>query len=693
MSKLGASIVLLMAVAGLLTAPSSFGHSSPGISSNPGLPAASAHGSNLVLAGSPAPLVGYPRTVLVETFTGVWCIHCPAESSALYDIARNNSVSVLSIAELHACALAPPNPCYENYVPPDKTTDHRGIFYNVCGYPHVFFDGGHSLCGASNSLTQMKQEYLNNIANASNFPGNVSIAQSATLSGGGVSVQATISSVLTGSYNVVSYLMEDINKQNVSNGYGPHDIGTVVRETLINHPVSLTSGGSTPVSATGSLNASWNYQNLSVVSFVQDNSTKVVENANMVLVTSFSAAVSATQTTITSGTSTAIKVLVTNGTSSNPIAGATVSLSSNNGGTLSPASGVTASDGSFSSNFSAPTVTSATTVLISAVVTPPGFPATTETIALTINPIVVPAAATGLAVKAGNLAVGLAWTAPVSGGTGLAYHIYRSSSETGTFAQVGVAHSATFSDSGLVGAQTFWYTVSAQNSAGFSVNTSAVPATGLTVTAQGLPTATGWWLSIDNANFTSATSAPLSLYLPSGNFVAYKFGSTSYAYVAYGTTSPLTIAGVAFSIDAIFSPRYATLEGTVSPVTATVTANGASIAVVGGTYSDPSLIAGRYTVNVSVAGYVTNSTVVTLTPGNTTVKNFVLAVAPASHTTTSTGGLDQTETLAILGVVAVGAVAAVGGVYAYTRRGKGGSPPAQAKKTSRPPAKAPPKSE
>jgi len=205
-----------------------------------------------------APATSYPRTVLIETFTGVWCHYCPAESQALYNLDRNISHNVVDIAELHSCAFATgQGPCLENYVPSDGTTNSRASYYNICGFPDVFFDGLHGVCGAVGTFVQTTAKYERSIANASNTPGNVSIVQSASISNGNVTGHANITSAIDGSYNAITYLLENINKQNVSNGYGPHDIGWAVRVTLVNHPVVLTSGATTVVNFTRTLNTSW----------------------------------------------------------------------------------------------------------------------------------------------------------------------------------------------------------------------------------------------------------------------------------------------------------------------------------------------------------------------------------------------------------------------------------------------------
>src|SRR5580692_8024956 len=182
MEKIGVAVtfVLLIMVLGFLSIPTEFGQSI-------GTPTAiSVQGGNAHVGAASSPLApatshpmtaGFPRTVLVETFTGVWCIHCPTESQALYNLDHIDNHTYLITAELHVCAFAPgQGPCLDDYVPPDNTSTVRGGFYNVCGFPDVFFDGLYPSCGSTNNESQMQEQYVQSIANASAVPGNVSIA-------------------------------------------------------------------------------------------------------------------------------------------------------------------------------------------------------------------------------------------------------------------------------------------------------------------------------------------------------------------------------------------------------------------------------------------------------------------------------------------------------------------------------------
>lgn len=641
----------------------------------------------LATHASPTPLAGFPRTVLIETFTGVWCIHCPAETQALHYIDDATSHNVLTIAELHVCYFAPgTGPCLDNYPTSDQTSPERQLFYNVLGVPDVFFDGNHPINGATNSATQMEGEYDTSIANASQYAGNVSIAQNAVLTSHSITDTANITSDLTGSYNVITYLVEYIDKLNLSNGEGPHDVDHVVRVSLMNHPVSLTAGTTTEIHSSTPLNTSWNEQNLSVVTFVQDNSTHVVENANMAPVTTLMTGLSANVSAAISGTTSTISVKVTNSSTGGALANANVTLSVQGGGTLTPSSGTTSASGTFTATYTAPTVTTATEVNITANVTAANYTGGTTTIPLIVNPWILPLVPNALVVSAASSEVPLNWSAPTSGGVGLTYYIYRATAATGPFTQLATTVSESYTDAAIVAGQSYWYKVAARNAGGFSPNTTAISATELAATPQGIPSTVGWWLAFGTTNFTVVGSAAMSLYLPSGT-MSYTYGPRSYAYLAPSGAGTLTAKGVSLTLTATFQPRYASLSGTVSPANATVLVNGSPIAVSGGTFGEL-LVAGTYTVNVTASGYHSDQTVVTLTPGNLTTQNFDLAsisnpggssgVGPAS-----TSGLSTGQVLLVLIGVVVAAVIVV--AAAVMSRGRGGRGPGQHARRRPPP--------
>jgi len=686
MKKSSVAAILLMTImmAGLLAAPAYLGGATVGASSAHA--SAPARATSLAMPHTPgatAPLVptpatGYPRTVFVETFTGVWCPHCPAESQSLYEYDQNTSHNVLSIAELHACEFAPgTGPCGDGYVPPDGTSDNRGAFYNVCGYPDVFVDGLHPVCGAGTSVSQMAAQYAGEINNASKYAGNVSITQSASVNpAANVTAYANVTSAVTGTYNAGTYLLENIGKKNLNGGGGLHGVANVVRETLYNHPVNVTAGQTLEIRSIGQINSAWRAQNLSVITFLQQNSTRIIENANMAKVVTLSTSVVPAAGTITSGQSTMVTVQVANTSTFTPVGGAAITVSSSVGGTFTPSTGTTAANGTFSTLYTAPSVTSILDALISVEADGPSATVGFANATVVLNPLGPPTAPTGLTISPGVANVTLNWTVPASGGGGVTYDLYQSATQSGGYAVINQTTGTQFVATGLAGGATYWFKVDASNLAGFSSNTSAISASAATGSTQGLPSSEGWWVTIDSTTFSSTTSSPLVLLLPDGQY-SYTYGTNWYARIpTVSVPTTLTIAGQPIPFTVAFQPTPAVLEGTVTPGSASVTLSGTPIAVDNGSFY-ASVQPGSYVLNVTTPGYVANSTALNLGPGNITTLNVQLFKAQPSTSGVgpSNSGLTNEELIAIIAVAAiVGAVLVFAGVMSMSKNGRGKRP-------------------
>ena len=97
-----------------------------------------------------------------------------------------------------------------------------------------------------------------------------------------------------------------------------------------------------------------------------------------------------------------------------------------------------------------------------------------------------PAVPTGLTATAGNQQVSLAWN-ETSGAT--SYNVSRSTKHGGPYSQIASPTAASYTDSGLTNGTTYYYVVSAVNSAGASANSAEVSATpSSTVTTPPAPT-------------------------------------------------------------------------------------------------------------------------------------------------------------------------------------------------------------
>jgi alpha-amylase len=104
-----------------------------------------------------------------------------------------------------------------------------------------------------------------------------------------------------------------------------------------------------------------------------------------------------------------------------------------------------------------------------------GTSAASSTVTATTNALPIPAAPTGLtATPASSSSISLAWTASTNA---TSYTVSRSTSATGTFAAVGTPSTTSFTDTGLTAATTYYYYVTATDTAGTSPASSTASAT------------------------------------------------------------------------------------------------------------------------------------------------------------------------------------------------------------------------
>jgi hypothetical protein len=87
--------------------------------------------------------------------------------------------------------------------------------------------------------------------------------------------------------------------------------------------------------------------------------------------------------------------------------------------------------------------------------------------------VTIPAAPTGVTATAGNAQVVIAWTAS-SGAT--SYHVKRGTASAGPFTQISAPTTANFTDASVTNGTTYFYVVSALNSAGESANSTPASA-------------------------------------------------------------------------------------------------------------------------------------------------------------------------------------------------------------------------
>src|SRR5665213_2559288 len=87
--------------------------------------------------------------------------------------------------------------------------------------------------------------------------------------------------------------------------------------------------------------------------------------------------------------------------------------------------------------------------------------------------VTIPAMPTGLSATAGNASVGLSWSASSAA---TSYHVKRATTNGGPYTQIGAPTSATYTDTSVTNGTTYYYVVSALDSAGESANSAQVSA-------------------------------------------------------------------------------------------------------------------------------------------------------------------------------------------------------------------------
>jgi len=121
--------------------------------------------------------------------------------------------------------------------------------------------------------------------------------------------------------------------------------------------------------------------------------------------------------------------------------------------------------------------------------------------------VTVPVAPTGLAAIAGNAQVSLTWNVS-SGAT--SYNVKHSTTSGGPYSQVGTPSATNYTDTGLTNGTTYFYVVSAVNSAGESANSTEVSTTpnappaapaGLTATAGNAQVSLAWDASVGATSY------------------------------------------------------------------------------------------------------------------------------------------------------------------------------------------------
>jgi cellulose 1,4-beta-cellobiosidase len=186
------------------------------------------------------------------------------------------------------------------------------------------------------------------------------------------------------------------------------------------------------------------------------------------------------------------------------------------------------------------------------------------------NPTTIPPTPTGLTATTGNAQVALSWSAS-SGAT--SYNVYRASGSGGTYTEIAAVTSTTYTNRSLTNGTTYYYEVSAVNSAGSSANSSSVSATPSAPVSVVAPTA----LSGSATTYAGRLAALLRWTQSSSsnikfNNVYYSIGSGGYVKLGgISATTTVTVTGLRNGIVYNFYVTAVNSSGVESPASNKVT--------------------------------------------------------------------------------------------------------------------------
>lgn len=223
----------------------------------------------LGLAASNANAQGTRNSVVLEVFTGTWCTYCPGSAMGTDDLIHNGKM--VAPVKYHIG---------DNHEIPDGAA--RDTYYAVTGYPTSWFDGKDDIVGGNASQTIYPAylvEYNANINDATPFD----LTSTHTLVGNDLTIRYTATQA--GAYsagNLVAHVV--VTESHIPDNWlaGLTEVNFTVRKmapSATGTSFATTQGTSYTDSVTITLDPSWVKENMEVVVFIQNSSTKEIFNS------------------------------------------------------------------------------------------------------------------------------------------------------------------------------------------------------------------------------------------------------------------------------------------------------------------------------------------------------------------------------------------------------------------------------
>lgn len=208
------------------------------------------------------------NNVVVEVFTGTWCTYCPGSALGADELVENGHQ--VGILEHHI------GDSYET-----TETDARDTWYAVSGYPTTFFDGtGNHVGGNTSASIYSTYLPLYNTAIAAATPFNMSMTK--TISGNVVTVDVAIEQV--GAYTAGNLVLHVVaTESHIPDNWlaGLTEVNFVNRDMVPNEngtAITISQGSTVNQSIPVTIDASWVKDDMEIVAFLQNTSTKEVFN-------------------------------------------------------------------------------------------------------------------------------------------------------------------------------------------------------------------------------------------------------------------------------------------------------------------------------------------------------------------------------------------------------------------------------
>lgn len=211
------------------------------------------------------------HNVILEIATGTWCQYCPGAAMGADDL--HASGANVGIVEHHDS---------DPYETPESVGRYD-TYYGVTGFPTAFFDGGNSVVGGSNTnsmFSTYNQKYTAAIGVATPFD----ITSTWTQNGASIDVSATVNQM--GAYSAGNLRLQAcVTESHIQvNWQGQTEISFVNRDMYPDHlgqTLTLTQGNSQTLNFNIPISPSWVQNEMEIVIWVENSSTKEIFNGTV----------------------------------------------------------------------------------------------------------------------------------------------------------------------------------------------------------------------------------------------------------------------------------------------------------------------------------------------------------------------------------------------------------------------------